>query len=84
VVRKCGPPGDPVSQLNVGIMYADGLCTAKNTVRALAWLTLASQSDPGIEVHRAAVQKVMLAESQMTDDEIAKAQQFVRGELAPR
>ena len=82
--EKAALQGDPISQLNVGIMYADGLGTAKNMVRALAWFTLASQSDPDSEVHQAAVHEVGLAESQMTDEEIARAQQLIRGELAPK
>lgn len=82
--EKAALQGDPISQLNVGIMYADGLGTAKNMVRALAWFTLASQSDPDTEVHQAAVHEVALAESQMTDEEIARAQQLIRGELAPK
>lgn len=81
--EKAALQGDPISQLNVGIMYADGLGTTKDMVRALAWFTLASQSDPDTEVHQAAVHEVGLAESQMTDEEIARAQQLIRGELAP-
>ena len=81
--EKAALQGDPISQLNVGIMYADGLGAAKNMVRALAWFTLASQSDADVDIQQAALQKVELAESQMTDEEIARAQQLIRGELAP-
>jgi TPR repeat protein len=70
--RKAAEQGYAPAQAHLGVLYWNGQGVPQDVVLAYMWLSLAAEQEPDT------VEKRDLAASQMTPDEIAKAQRLAR------
>ena len=70
--RKAADQGLAQAQLNLGVMYANGTGVPKDNVLAYMWANIAGANGLDVEEFRESLQ------SQMSQDEIAKAQEMTR------
>jgi len=71
-VRKAAEQGYAPAQADLGVMYWNGQGVPQDAVLAYMWLNLAAAQEPDAAAERD------VAASEMTPDEIAKAQRMAR------
>ncbi len=79
-LRRWGPlaeQGDAIAQSNLGVMFEFGLGVPQDFVQAYVWFSLAAGQGDAV-----AQQNRDIAASQMTPDQIAKAQRVAREWMA--
>ena len=76
--RHAAEQGLPEAQNNLGFMYETGKGVAQNLIQALKWYNLAAARYPASTRRDLAVRKRDRVVSQLTPDELAKAQRLAR------